>query len=197
MENNELILRGEFVQLVAVEKERDSKLFTQWRRNSEYIRLLNGDPAILFSAKSTEKWIEKEDLAAEVVSFAIQNLQDGIIIGEIALDDILPSSTNVFVGIAIGEADLWGKGYGTDAMRIILRYAFGVLNVHRVSLTVFGYNQRAIRSYEKVGFHHEGQLTDWLNRDGKRWDLHFMGILKTEWEQRIKGEQGGSSLIPQ
>ncbi len=188
MLDNEMNLRGELVQLVPVEKDRDSKVFTQWRRNSEYSRLLNGDPAIQFSAKSIEKWLEKNELSSELVYFAIRKLADQQIIGEITLDDIKPFSTNVFVGISIGEAPLWGKGFGSDAMRLILRYAFTILNVHRVSLTVFGYNQRAIRSYEKVGFHHEGKLVNWLNRDGQRWDLHFMGILKSDWEQLIKFE---------
>ncbi len=183
MSDNRENLRGKMVQLVPVEAERDAKLFTEWHRNSEYSRLLNGSPAALSSAKSTEKWLEKNDLSTDNVFFAIKNLADQKIIGEIALEDIKPFCSNVFVGISIGEAAMWGKGYGSDAMQIILRYAFSLLNVHRVSLTVFGYNPRAIRSYEKVGFQHEGKLIDWLNRDGKRWDLHFMGILRSEWEK--------------
>ncbi len=181
--NNHENLRGKVVQLVPVEAERDAKLFTEWHRNSEYSRLLNGSPAVLNSTKSTEKWLEKNDLSIETVCFAINNLADHKIIGEIALEDIKPFCSNVFVGISIGEEALWGKGFGSDAMQIILRYAFSFLNVHRVSLTVFDYNSRAIRSYEKVGFQHEGKLKDWLNRDGKRWDLHFMGILRDEWQK--------------
>jgi RimJ/RimL family protein N-acetyltransferase len=90
------------------------------------------------------------------------------------------------VGIGIGEAEYRGKGYGTDAMQVILGFAFRELNLHRVSLSVFEYNPRAIRSYEKAGFRHEGRLRAEINRDGRRWDVLMMGILRTEWEaQRL------------
>lgn len=181
---NEIInwMEGTLVRLIPVDSERDSKKFAEWHRNSEYSRLLNGDPALMFSSKGIGEWLKKNELAKDMVFFAIQSIEDGTIIGEIGLDDIQPGSPNVFVGISIGDPQYWGRGYGTDAMRILLRYAFSFLNMHRVSLSVFGYNERAIRSYEKAGFRHEGSLHNWLNRDGRRWDLHFMGILQSEWK---------------
>ncbi len=69
-------------------------------------------------------------------------------------------------------------------MGIILRYAFTELNLWRVSLDVFEYNPRAVRSYEKVGFIHEGCVRQYLNRAGRRWDLIFMGITREEWLQK-------------
>jgi len=69
-------------------------------------------------------------------------------------------------------------------MRILLRYAFTELNLRRVTLTVFAYNPRAIRSYEKVGFRHEGHLRDFLNREGRRWHELYMGILREEWMEQ-------------
>jgi len=78
----------------------------------------------------------------------------------------------------------WGKGYGTDAMRVLLRFAFTEINLHRVSLTVFGYNPRAIRSYEKAGFVVEGRARQRLRRDGQWWEVVYMGILKDEWKER-------------
>ena len=69
----------------------------------------------------------------------------------------------------------------TDVMNVMLRYAFTEVNLKRVTLTVFEYNPRAIRSYEKAGFHHEGRLRGLLNREGKRYDELFMGILREEW----------------
>jgi RimJ/RimL family protein N-acetyltransferase len=77
----------------------------------------------------------------------------------------------------------WNKGFGTEAMKLILRYAFDLLNLNRISLTVFEYNARAILSYEKAGFRVEGQHRKWVNRDGKRWDLISMGILQSEWRE--------------
>jgi RimJ/RimL family protein N-acetyltransferase len=94
---------------------------------------------------------------------------------------------DTFVGIGIGEPDYRGKGYGTDAMRVILRFAFMELNLHRVSLDVFEYNPRAIRSYEKAGFVIEGRKRRVVNRDGRRWDDIYMGILREEWERQREG----------
>ncbi|HXQ36514.1 MAG TPA: GNAT family protein, partial [Anaerolineales bacterium] len=79
------------------------------------------------------------------------------------------------------ERDFWGRGYGTDVMKVILRYAFMEINLRRVTLSVFEYNPRAVRSYEKAGFVHEGRMRQFLNREGKRWDMLFMGILRDEW----------------
>jgi RimJ/RimL family protein N-acetyltransferase len=66
-------------------------------------------------------------------------------------------------------------------MRVVLRYAFQELNLRRVSLTTYEYNPRAIRSYEKAGFIHEGRARKFLLREGRRWDLLFMGVLREEW----------------
>ncbi len=85
------------------------------------------------------------------------------------------------MAIALGERKFWGNGYGTDAMRVMLRYAFNELNLSRVGLIVFEYNPRAIRSYEKVGFIPEGRVRGAMLRDGKRWDFLYMGILREEW----------------
>jgi RimJ/RimL family protein N-acetyltransferase len=102
------------------------------------------------------------------------------------LDGVLWTHGESFVGIGLGEREHWGKGYGTDAMRVILKYAFSELNLYRVSLNVFDYNPRAKRSYEKVGFKEEGRCREFLLRDGKRYDLIFMGILRSEWEELLK-----------
>jgi RimJ/RimL family protein N-acetyltransferase len=68
-------------------------------------------------------------------------------------------------------------------MRLVLRFAFGELNLNRLTLDVFEYNPRAIRSYESAGFKHEGRGRGWLKRDGRRWDMVYMGILRSEWEE--------------
>ena len=67
-------------------------------------------------------------------------------------------------------------------MRIILRYAFDELNLKRVTLNVFDYNPRAIRSYEKAGFKLEGRQREALHKDGQRYDILYMGILRDEWD---------------
>ena len=115
--------------------------------------------------------------------FMIRTLEGNNLIGQLAFDGVQWPHADTFVSISIGEREYWDKGYGTDAMRVILRYAFIELNLHRVSLNVFEYNQRAVRSYEKAGFNHEGRVRQFLNRFGQRWDLIHMGILREEWEK--------------
>jgi RimJ/RimL family protein N-acetyltransferase len=69
-------------------------------------------------------------------------------------------------------------------MNILLRFAFTEINLRRVTLTVFEYNPRAIRSYEKAGFRHEGRMRAVLNKEGRRWDVLYMGILREEWMEQ-------------
>jgi RimJ/RimL family protein N-acetyltransferase len=91
------------------------------------------------------------------------------------------------VGIAIGERDFWGRGYGTEAMQLVLGYAFLELNLRRVSLALHAYNERALKSYEKAGFKLEGVMRGEVLREGRRTDTLFMGILREEW---LQGQAG-------
>ncbi len=190
MKNN--LFTGKLVRLAVVDTKVFAEALHSWVRDSEYWRLMAADPAFPYSLKAIVDWNEKElqKESPEIYHFVIRTLEDDRLIGEIGLDGIQWTNGDAFVGISIGERRDWGKGYGTDAMRTILRYAFTELNLHRVTLTVFEYNPRAIRSYEKAGFVHEGRVRDFLHRDGNRCDLIFMGILREEWENQAYQEQG-------
>src|SRR6266498_4309737 len=177
------IFTGELVHLGAVDPEEMSKALSHWNRDSEYTRLLNMTVRPLNSAKAIQKWLEKEieEMSPTDFFFSIRTLDEDKFIGGLGLNVISWASREAFIGIFIGAREYWGKGCGTDAMSIMLRYAFTELNLWRVSLGVFDYNPRAIRSYEKVGFRHEGRMRQYLNHEGKRWDILFMGILREEW----------------
>ena len=180
------ILHGELVRLTAEEPEMLARLESQWSADSEYSRLLDWDPARRFSVKSSQNWIEKQYENEANYAFSIRTLDGDQVIGMIGLGDIRWTHRDCFVGIGLGERQFWGKGYGTDAMRIILRYAFTELNLQRVSLDVFEYNQRGVRSYEKAGFVLEGRKRSFILREGRRWDVLYMGILREDW---LKHEQ--------
>ena len=177
------ILKGELVRLSAVDPEEFSKAFTHWRRDSEFMRLIDSSEVMLRSQKDSQKWIEKEleDQEANQYMFTIRTLAEDKLLGDIGLFVANWMSREAFVGLGIGERDFWGRGYGTDVMKVILRYAFTEINLRRVTLSVFEYNPRAVRSYEKTGFVHEGRMRQFLNREGKRWDMLFMAILRDEW----------------
>lgn len=176
------LFRGELVRLTSEEPQTLAEVFSRWNRDSEYARLLDSDPQHLWSEKKWKESMEK-DLDPDQTRnyfFHVRELAEDKLIGFVGLSPIWAHG-NVWVGIGFGEREYWGKGYGTDAMRLILRFAFMELNLHRVTLDVFEYNPRAIRSYEKAGFRHEGRRRQCLLRNGRRWDEIEMGILREEW----------------
>jgi len=91
------------------------------------------------------------------------------------------------MSIGLGDSANWGKGYGDEATRLALGFAFNELNLHRVQLTVFAYKPRAIHLYEKLGFQKGGIYREFLQRDGRRFDMYLYGLLRHEWEARERG----------
>jgi RimJ/RimL family protein N-acetyltransferase len=175
------LLEGNLVRLRITDPERDYAYYNTWLKDNQFARLLDSDPITYWPKKMTKEWLEKHmDNFLQFTIFRKEN--DVTPIGFVGLDAINWVSGDSWVGIGIGERDYWGKGYGTDAMQVVLRYAFCQLNLHRVSLSVFDYNPRAIRSYEKAGFVREGVEPQFLEREGKRWDVILMGILRSEWK---------------
>jgi RimJ/RimL family protein N-acetyltransferase len=180
------LFQGELVRLTAEEPELLGKTFSSWDRDSEFRRLLDDEPPCLWSAKKIKEWFEKDSYEGDEsgISFFIRTLQEDRLIGFIGLWDWDKtwSHGDAEVGIGIGDRTSWGKGYGTDALRVILCYGFTELNLRRITLGVFEYNKRAIRSYEKAGFILEGRQRKALYRDGSRVDIIYMGILREEWQ---------------
>lgn len=137
-------------------------------------------------AHETE-WFEatlKQEPAAQPFVIEAPALSGGI-------DEWVPIGTTAFhavswrtraaeFGIVLGDRSLWGKGYGTDAARTLMRWAFGELNLNRVWLRVFEDNVRAIRSYEKLGFRIEGRLRQDRFHEGRYSDTIIMGLLRDE-----------------
>lgn len=105
----------------------------------------------------------------------------GQIIGRVLIWRVSEQNQSCMLTIYIGDKAFWGKGCGTEALRLALRRAFGTLGLHRVELHVFDFNKRAIRSYEKVGFTREGARRRALKRGSKYHDILVMGILREEF----------------
>jgi RimJ/RimL family protein N-acetyltransferase len=160
-----------------------AEFFARTSRDSEYIRLLDSGPARPFSIREAEKWFkdEEEKNPPEDYFFAIRTLDGDQLIGFVALAPIY-SHADAWLAIGIGDRTHWSQGHGSEAMRLALQYAFDELNLQRVTLGVFAYNQRAIRTYEKAGFKCEGTLRQSLCREGQRHDEMMMGILRDEWQ---------------
>lgn len=180
------LLQGTLVRLAALNPEELSRSFTTWNRDSELARLLDSDPARLISAKKSQAWMEEhyDPSSDRMYWFSIRAVEGDTLLGDINLSVTEWNRREAFVGLGIGPREFWGRGYGSEAMRLILEYAFLEVNLERVTLTVFEYNQRAVRSYEKCGFQHEGRVRGRLFREGKRWDLLMMSVRRADWMEK-------------
>jgi RimJ/RimL family protein N-acetyltransferase len=135
-----------------------------------------------------EKWWEGFLSRENDHIFAIE-AEDGTYIGNIGLHSIERENRRAMLGIIIGDKTRWGKGYGTDAIQAMLGWAFGYLNLNRVYLTVYAYNERALRCYQKCGFQYEGTMRKARYLDGRYYDELMMAILREEYLER-QGETG-------
>jgi UDP-4-amino-4,6-dideoxy-N-acetyl-beta-L-altrosamine N-acetyltransferase len=116
------------------------------------------------------------------VMFAIV-LRDGDrMIGTTGLHDMDFRSRRATFGMLLGEPSEWGKGYGSEATRMVLDYGFGTLNLNRVQLEVLEHNVAGLRAYEKAGFRREGVMRQHHYVDGAYVDTVVMGILRSEWK---------------
>lgn len=188
------LFKGQLVRLGSPgEPQVMAELWSRWNRDMDYFRPLDSDPPRLYSAAKVKEWIEK-DLAKDDpydIFFIIRTLADDRLIGFTALWDFAWNHGDCFVSIGIGDPAYRGKGYGAEAMKLTLRYAFTELNLRRVTLFVFEYNQRAIRSYEKAGFVREGEIREAMLRDGRYWKWIVMGVLREEW---LRGQVAGQPV---
>jgi RimJ/RimL family protein N-acetyltransferase len=186
---------GKLVRLTREEPEIMAKLNARWDRDSEFRRSLDDQAVRLWSEKKHLDWAKEHDEQTNEnhILFNVRKLSGEQIIGFVSLFQTGSFHRDAWVGIGLGDRQDWGQGYGTDAMQLILRYAFSELNLYRVTLGVHAYNLRAIRSYEKAGFVVEGRERQIVNREGARHDSLVMGILRTEWlalQAHQEGEHG-------
>ena len=176
------LLKGGLVRLASDSPEVLAAAYLRWDRDSEFRRLADSDPTQVWSEKKIKEWFEQamEGDPLRVFRFSIRTLAEDKLIGTASL---VPNwvHADAMLGIIIGDRDYWGRGYGTDAMELILQYGFLELNLHRITLGVHSYNARARRVYEKVGFKVEGVMRGDTLKEGRRTDGVEMGILRQEW----------------
>lgn len=171
---------GKLVRLREYQKE-DINQILAYINDPEVKRLLHPGTPYLYTLQDEEKWLENNSATKELYSFAIETLSDRKYLGGCGLNNIDWKNSVATVGIFIGDKDYWSKGYGTDAMNILVKFIFEQMNINKVKLNVFSFNERAVKSYEKVGFKKEGILRQEVFRDGKYYDDIVMGILKEEY----------------
>ena len=184
------LLTGTRVRLTAID-EGDMATVGGWYRSTRFLRLYDSMPAYPKTEKQIRARIKESQEDERTFIFAIRLRDDEEIIGMLELDGISWSHGTSFVSIGIGDEAFRGQGYGREAMELALRFAFDELNLYRLCLTAFSYNEAAISLYERLGFRHEGTYREHLQRDGQRHDMYLYGILRREWEERKASGDGG------
>jgi RimJ/RimL family protein N-acetyltransferase len=152
----------------------------RWYQDPELARLTRYSLAPM-SDEEVDRFFHGRLLSPETVAYAIDIRATRRLIGLTTFSNLDPDNGTVLFHISIGEADAWGRGYGTEATRLMLRLAFEGMGLHRVSLSVFSFNERAMRSYRKAGFRLEGRAREAILREGQRFDELTMAVLASEW----------------
>lgn len=173
------LFSGKLVKLSAPKQE-DNEIMVSWFEDPEYLRNVDTDIA---RPKSMEELAGEGSSNSNNFYFRLRSLLDDRLIGFVVIHSIEWNNRAGSLAIGIGNAENRNKGYGSDALQLILRYAFLELNLNRVGLDVIEYNKGAIRAYEKAGFKIEGRMRSSVLRDGKSFDRVLMGILRSEWDE--------------
>ncbi len=188
------VLRPEMLpgRLVVLRRHRGENLraFQRWYSDPEVARLTRYQQTPL-TPEEIQRFFYARIMGSDFLAMAIHIRQTDRLIGTCAFSQLDADNGSALFHITIGERDAWGKGYGTEATALMLDHAFARLGLHRVGLTVFEYNKRAIRSYEKCGFKIEGRAREAIFRDGRYWDEIHMSILQPDWQGRRDRERDG------
>jgi RimJ/RimL family protein N-acetyltransferase len=171
--------------LVVLRRHRSDNLrsFLIWYSDPEVARLTRYQQAPL-STGEIQRFFYARIMGSDFLAMAIHVRETERLIGTCAFSQLDGDNGSTLFHITIGERDAWGHGYGTEATELMLEHAFTRLALHRVALTVFEFNTRALRSYRKCGFIEEGRARQAIFRDGQYWDEIHMSILAEEWEVR-------------
>ena len=173
------MLEGKLVRLRAVEQE-DLERDVTWVNDREVTRFLSMRYPI--SRAEEERWLRDRppNDFSNGPFFAIET-KDGVHIGNTNLMPANPEDRKAGLGIMIGDKEYWSNGYGTDAVVTLLHFGFGEMNLNRIWLHVFDYNERAQACYKKCGFVEEGRLRQHYYSMGRYWDVIVMAVLRDEF----------------
>lgn len=134
--------------------------------------------------RMSEQFYNKTEEDSSKIWFVVALRDNDKVIGEAGLLRMFPPWRTTDLSIIIGDKSEWGKGYGKEAVLLLLDYAFGYLNFHRVSIGVVGFNETALDFYEKIGFKREGIQRDGYFHKHQYHDFVMMSILENEFRQK-------------
>jgi RimJ/RimL family protein N-acetyltransferase len=181
------------LRLGPIDHEKDPAIESKWTHDSDFMRLMETNPARPLSAAMIKKQYEKLEKQIEedknLFHFMVRAKADDRLIGKAAIQWIEWTNSNGWIRLGIGAAEDRRKGYGTQVMQMLLRFAFAELNLFRVSAMAPEYNDGAIALLRKFGFTQEVCRRSALERDGRRWDLYVFGLLNEEWQNLSRASE--------
>jgi RimJ/RimL family protein N-acetyltransferase len=178
------MLEGKRIKLGPIKREYIES-FLKWFNDPEIIQYLV--PYRPMTRMAEEEWLENLNNREDSIHLSILIPNENgseTLIGNCGIHKIDWKNRVAEVGIVIGEKEYQNKGYGTEAMEILLDYAFNTVNLNRIELYTYTFNERALKSYKKVGFIEEGRKREFFYSKGKYHDSILMGILAKEWNER-------------
>lgn len=184
------LFEGSDIRFGPIDHEKDPAIESGWTHDSDFMRMMDVTPARPMSPAMVKKQYEKlekqMDENKNQYYFAIRAREEDRLIGIAIVQWIEWANGNGFLRLGIGAAEDRGKGYGTQALRMLLRFAFAELNLFRVTALVPEYNTAAIALLKKFGFVEEVRRRQSVERDNKRWDLLVFGLLSEDWHPHAK-----------
>lgn len=155
--------------------------YSRWVNNLQVTRTLSL-PSVPHSREMQQRWLDGALVSSDDVIFTVYILDTMRPIGNVGLHDIDHDSGSADFGILIGESDVWGQGYGTEATKLIVNYGFDVLGLHNLQLECYGNNPAGVKVYERAGFKLVGRRRGAKKIGRQREDIIIMDILSTEVE---------------
>jgi RimJ/RimL family protein N-acetyltransferase len=168
---------GERVYLSPIDPD-DAEVYAKWINDLEVSIYLTSAPNVYSLSKEKEIL---EQISKEGYNFAIIDSEKVKVIGNCGLMNVDNVNRKAELGIFIGEKDYWGKGYGTEAIELLLDFSFNILNLNSIMLIVRAFNKRAIRCYEKCGFKLIGKRREAAIIGPQKYDEYYMDILAGEF----------------
>ncbi len=174
---------GNNLYLSKIKKEDFEKIY-DWFKDADFLKFYDYVPPVPLEKDEIDKIFNGYEKSEEAEVFAIRLLNGNDIIGIAGYDDIVHENKVATLFIGIGNKNIRGKGYGKEALKILLDYGFSDRDFHRIQLNVLEFNHSAIALYEKAGFKKEGAFREFVLREGSRYDLYLYGLLRREWENK-------------
>jgi RimJ/RimL family protein N-acetyltransferase len=161
--------------------------------NDETVGLYFGQKANVVASKDDLKWLYEPP--NDIQRYGMVLCDKDILIGAISLQNINHLNRNAFIGIFIGEAEYRGKGYGAEAVRLLLNYGFNTLNLNNIMLSVHADNEAAIGCYKKVGFRTAGKRSEWIFKNGRYIDNIYMEMLARDFNANWKPYKSANNIL--